>query len=170
MLGMPQAGTAHTPGAGSPQQYDDAVFYAILERHAAGENLIAILRDEGMPQWYAFWKRCCAPDAAKEMATAYERASASWATHRLHGAVEIAEHTQVGEEITESEGPKGTTRSVKKSDMLGHRQLRIRQREWFAERLLRALAPKTTLQNPDGSPIMRPVIRMTILPPPKEPT
>jgi hypothetical protein len=54
--------------------------------------------------------------------------------------------------------------------MLGHRNLRISTRQWFASRLLARLASKQALQNPDGTPLAMPVINLTVLPQPKEST
>lgn len=162
--------SAHPPGQGDGRkiEYDDAVFYAICERHARGENLLTILAEPGMPEWGVFFDRCCWRSATRELQDAYERAQVGWASSRIHQAGMIADNTEEGIEVTESEGPKGKTRTVKRSDMLGHRSLKIRSREWFAERILRAFTAKHTLQNPDGTPIMRPSITLTVLPEPKE--
>lgn len=129
-----------------------------------------------MPDWSTFFNRCCRTPKrgsgeaaqAEKLFDLYTLAHESWAMSRVHQVADISDHTEEGIEVTESEGPKGTTTSTKRSDMLGHRQLKMKSRTWFAEQVLQRYAPKTTLQNPDGSPIMRPVINMTILPEPKE--
>lgn len=163
--------SAHPPGQGDGRkiEYDDSVYLAVCRRHERGENLHTILAELGMPDWTSFFDRCCWHESpSKELRDAYERAQVGWATHRIHQASAIADNTEEGIEVTESEGPKGKTRTVRRSDMLGHRSLKIRSREWFAERILRAFTAKHTLQNPDGSPIMRPSITLTVLPEPKE--
>lgn len=146
---------------GHPIVYPDEVFIEICRRHSQGENLLAVLRETGMPDWTTFWTRCMASDAHENLRTVYDRAHEAWTQARLHETDEIANSQQLGEERTESDGPKGHTTSVTTSDVLGHRQLQVKTRMWFAERLLAKYAAKHALQNPDGSAVnFQPVINI----------
>lgn len=159
---------AHKPGAGREITYPDEQFLAILERYAQGENLLQILDADGMPDWATFWRRCCGPNASDELRTAYADAQVSWATRAVHEVPHIADTVDPGEERTTSSGPKGDTLTVKTIDRLGHRQLRVNTRQWFAERLLAKHASKTVLMNPDGTPLAVPAVSIIVRPPEQE--
>jgi hypothetical protein len=163
--------TEQAGGRVSP--YTRETFLRIIERHAKGELMMRILREDGQPCWWTFYRNVIDDDphdgAPEDLRAAYLRAHKAYALIRTHDADEIADTQQLGEEVTVSEGPKGTTTSRKRSDVLGHRALQVKTRHWLSERVINSMAAKTALQNPDGSPINAvPVIHMTVLPPSKE--
>jgi hypothetical protein len=154
---------------GHPIVYPDSVFHEILRRHGEGENVLKILREEGMPQWSTFFLRCMSKQAPEELSTAYASAHEAWVAKKLHEADEISDAQEEGVEETVSDGPKGVTTTVKKSDMLGHRQLKVKTRLWFAERLMERYAKKNVLQNPDGSAVVfQPVVQIVPFDPAKK--
>lgn len=148
--------------------YPDEVYVGILERHAEGEHLITILEEPGMPSWATFFRQCAGREAPQHFQDAYASAHESWAHKYIAQGSVIADTQEMGETTTTKEW--GTER--KTDDMLGHRTLKVKTRQWFAERLLAkiyAAKQQTTLQNPDGSAIdIQPVINLTVLPPTKE--
>lgn len=163
---------ARQPGkeGGAVSPYTQDTFLGIIARHSNGELMLKILRCDGMPSWSTFWENCIGPDASPELSTAYARAHESYAYHRSHDADEIADTQQLGVEETVSDGPKGVTKTRKTADILGHRTLQVKTRQWLAERIVSRLASKQALTNPDGSALnLQPVINMVVLPPPKEP-
>lgn len=149
---------------GAVSRYTSEIFLAIIERHAKGELMLKILREPGMPDWATFYRHCCASDAPEDLCIAYARAHEAYALHRAHDADEIADTQQLGVEETVSDGPKGQTTTRKTADVLGHRTLQVKTRQWLAERIITKLANKNALQNPDGSPLATPVINLTVIP------
>lgn len=149
---------------GHPVEYPDSLFVRILARYASGENLMAILKRKGMPDWSTFWKRVMGPNAAPELVTAHARARDSWAEAQVAQAMHITDTPQQGKRV--SKGPNGTTTTT--GDMTDHRRLRVSTRLWFAERVLSrsyGAAVRATHQNPDGSALnVVPVINVTVLP------
>lgn len=153
------------PKIGPPEQYPDELMFEIIRRHEHGENVLKILREPGMPSFALFYRRVGIIGESKvELFTAYERAHKAWAMHRLLEVDEIANEQEMGEDETVTDGPKGTTVSRRRSDMLGHRTLKVKTRQWFAERILAHYAAKQAFQNPDGSPLIVPVINVKVLP------
>lgn len=148
---------------GRKEQYPESTFVAILERYAAGTNLMEILGEKGMPDWSTFWKRVMGPNAAPELITTHARARDSWAEAQVAQAMHITDTPQVGKRVTK--GPNGTTTTT--GDMTDHRRLRVSTRLWFAERVLSrsyGAAVRATHQNPDGTPLnVVPVINITVL-------
>jgi hypothetical protein len=152
---------------GRKQEYPDSTFAAILARYAAGENLMAILVEKGMPEWSTFWNRVMGPSAVPELATAHARARESWADCQVEQAVQISDTPQMGKKVRK--GPKGKIEAVTHGDAVDARRLRVSTRLWFAERILARQygTQRVAHQNPDGTPIaptnVIPVINLTVV-------
>ncbi|HEX5128238.1 MAG TPA: hypothetical protein VFV90_00760 [Usitatibacter sp.] len=148
---------------GRKQQYPDSTFVAILRRYAKGEDLMRILKADGMPDWSTFWDRVMGPSADPELTAAHARARDSWAEAKVAEAMEITDRPQLGKKVRK--GPDGTTTTT--GDMVDARRLRVSTRLWFAERVLSksyGAAVRATHQNPDGTPMnVVPVINVTVL-------
>lgn len=155
-----QAGKVHKPGAGHPIVYPDSLFVDICRRYSEGENLLKILKEDGMPTWATFWNRCIDEDAPnKDLVALHARARLSWAGFSAYEIAEIADTQEQGRSVSVTTGNKASI-TTKTEDMLGHRKLRIDARRWFVERIVPAFTPKTALINPDGSPIFQPLVQI----------
>lgn len=101
--------------------YTEALAGEIVERISNGEPLKAICRDPHMPSWSVVytWIRA-RPEFAEQMEAAREIGADAIAEE----ALQIADNTQIGEEVEESE----TGKKVKRGDMLGHRKLQVETR------------------------------------------
>ena len=98
------------------------VFEEICQRHAKGETLAAICRsEERFPDKTNFHVHC---RKNPEMKARFAEASEMFEETLVDECLEIADTIRMGEEITISE----TGKSVKTSDMLGHRKLQIETR------------------------------------------
>ena len=127
--------------------YTPELAKTICDRIAEGDNLRAICREDGMPNWRTFydWLELY-PTLAEHFAHAREVGFDAIAAEALH----IADTPQRGEKREESEeGVKVTY-----DDMLGHRKLQIETRL----KLLAKWSPKKygekiqqELSNPDGT-------------------
>ena len=98
--------------------YTDKVAHQICDRIAEGEPLRAICRDMGIAWRTIYHWRSDNEEFAARIAIA--RAQGMEAI--LEDILDIADQPELGLEVTESEDGK---KSTKKSDMLGHRKLRI---------------------------------------------
>lgn len=81
----------------------------------------------------------------------------------------IADEPMIGQRVTVSGTGRKKKREVVTADMIEHRRLRVDTRKWIASKLKpRAYSDRTTLQNPDGTPVnCVPVINLTVLPAPE---
>lgn len=113
-----------------PVRYSHALADRVIERLKRGGTLKACCRDEGMPDpatildwvvkdYYGFSDRYRAAREIGYMLLAEE-------------IIDIADTQEIGEETTE--GKDGLT--VKRGDMVRHRQLRIDARKWIVSKVL----------------------------------
>lgn len=153
-----------TEKRGRPRLYPERVFVAILERYAKGENLLEILKGNGMPDWSTFWLRVMGPNADPELLAAHARARESWAEAKVVEAMDISDRPMIGKKTRK--GPDGTTTTT--GDAVDARRLKVSTRLWFAERVLSksyGAAVRATHQNPDGTPLnVVPVVNITVAP------
>lgn len=167
-------GKAHPPGHGDGREieYDDALMAEICRRHGEGEELLEILASDGMPSWATFFRRTTARDAPPELQDAYAQAREAFAARK------VAEITMIAEEdpaiVFDQQGRGENAIQVARVDSAAvkHQELRVRVRQWVAERMLaRIYAPhhKQTHQNPDGTPLgLVPAVEVIVLNQPKE--
>ncbi len=117
---------------GRPSAYKPDLAERILDRLAAGESLLRICGDEGMParSTVALWVINNVDGFSSKYALARDMGLDVMADEVL----EISDTQQEGERIEETDDG----RKVIREDMLGHRRLRVDTRKWY----LSKLAPK----------------------------
>lgn len=160
----------HVEGVlGQAPDYSDEQLLAIIERHGEGEDILDILDEPNMPGWGTFYRRCCSVHTAPdELRTAYAHAHEAWAERYVLQSRRIAETPELGKTETTKEW--GT--EVKTEDALGHRALKVKTRQWFAERMLERIRqqnPARGRPGQDGLPPMVPVVYIGVVQSPGQP-
>lgn len=149
---------------GRPTIFTEARALRICERLASGEPLTRICRAAAMPGITSVYRWLTANEVFRGM---YARAREDQADTLADEIQAIADEPLIGQRVTVSGSGKKRKREVVSGDMIEHRRLQVDTRKWIASKLKpRVYADRTTLQNPDGSPInCVPVINLTVLPP-----
>lgn len=149
---------------GRPTLYTEALALQICERLASGQPLVKICRDDDMPHVATVYRWMADGEAFRDM---YVRAREDQADTLADEIQAIADEPMLGERVTVKGKGKKRTREVVTGDMIEHRRLRVDARKWIAAKLKpKVYSERTTLQNPDGTPVnCVPVINLTVLPP-----
>lgn len=111
-----------------PTFYSQALADSICRRIIGGESLRAICNEDGMPATSSVQQWRAENAAFNEQYTKARQ----WQAETLFDEIlEIADNTQEGVSIKENDDGY----EVKTSDMLGHRELRIKTRQWILPRI-----------------------------------
>lgn len=145
--------------AGRPTLYTEELALDICARIASGETLIEICDEYGYPEERTVrgW------DIAnvEGFSTLYARARALQIEHEIDENKVISNRPEIGivtvtKEIRGKDGEVQTLTETREGDMLGHRQLKIRTREYRIEKLAaNKYGPRAAveLSGPRGGPI-----------------
>lgn len=145
---------------GRPTKRSESVEMRIIEGLSVATPLAAICRDEGMPELRTVYNWM---DEDPELSARIARArDAGWDRLALE-ALEISNTPVIGEEITDTEDG----RTVKRSDMLGHRKLQIETRlkllaKWDPKRYGDRIANE--ISGPEGKPLQVQAATVTLSP------
>jgi hypothetical protein len=142
---------------GAPSHYTNDIGNEICAWIAEGNLLADYCAIPGKPTC-AGVQRWLWPGVNEEFATAYTRAREAQAAKFVEETIKIADTVEVGETIVEDSGVREGKpyTSVKKTrgDMLGHRELKIKARQWAAPRYALALFGGDVTPGPGGRPLV----------------
>jgi hypothetical protein len=150
------------PLGGRPWTYTDEIATEICDRLAAGESLMRITRDAGMPhestvrKWHI--------EDVSGFSALYTRAREMQAHRLADEMIEIADTPQIGETITTEDG--GVVKVVR-GDMVQHRRMRWDARRWYISKVLPKVYGDRIMNqalDKDGNPTdpVVPVLNLTV--------
>jgi hypothetical protein len=132
------------PPVERPLEYTQAIAEAICERLMNGELLIEICDDPAMPRRPTVYRWLV---KYMQFANMYAHAREVQADYFADENVVIARTPQLGDVITK----KGDgSVEIKRGDMLGHRQLNIDVRKWYASKLNRRVYGQQSPRDDDA--------------------
>lgn len=142
MANLPAIISTRRPGK---PDYTPEIAEEICERLMCGETLIEICEDPAMPAYRTVHHWLARFPSFGPM---YAHAREVQAHHFADENIIIAKTPQMGEVITK----KGDgTVEIRRGDMLGHRQLNIDTRKWYASKLNRRVYGNQAPKDGDGT-------------------